>query len=242
MEESKELEVLQPEAVEQKVPKFIPMELIESFKELGKSTLADAKLMPVNTQDDYDLAMVFRAQIKDHIERAKSVADPICEGLFRAHRNMCAIRNEMTADEQDADKILADRMATYVRTKRAEEERIRAEQLAEAKRLEQERQEALAKELEKAGEPKKAEEVRASPLLVDLPTPPKMTPPGTRKVWKVVEVDILKLAQYVVDNPTQAYFIEAVTSKITAYKRDNPKVEIPGVVFIHDDIIPVKRA
>lgn len=221
--------------------KFVPMEVVESMKQLGRSTLEDAKLMPVATQEDYEIAMTFRRKIKEHIERGNSIMNPVCVGLYKAHQNAVALRNEITADCKAADDILDGRMKEFTRQRRAEQERIAAQQLAEAKRLEQENKDRLAKELEKAGEPEKAEQVRQAPTLVHAPTPPKLVPQGVRQLWKVKTVDVVELGRFVVDNPLFSHYLTSVDSALLDYKRDNPKAEIPGVTFEQVDSISVKR-
>ena len=235
------VEVLKPEVVTNRVPQFIPLEVIESYKANGASTLADAKLMKIESREDYDMAMAFRRQIKQHRERIAGIADPICDGLFKAHRASCAVRTEMDKFYAAADKTLDDRQKDFNKKQREAEDILRVKQLAESKRLEQERNDALAAELEKAGEPERAEATRNAPIIVDEQVVQKLVPEGVRKIWKVKSIDLDKLIDFVQANKKDfGYFLEAAESKIRSYKVDNPKAEIPGVEFEHADSIPVK--
>lgn len=235
-----EVEVLKPEVVTSRVPQFIALEVIEGYKTNGAATLADAKLMKVESHEDYDMAMTFRKQIKTHRERIAKIADPICTGLFQAHRAACEVRTEMDKFYAAADKWLDGLQKAYNAKQRAAEELLKAQQLAEAKRLAQEQNEALAAELEKAGEPELAESTRTTPVIVDMPTVPKLVPEGVRKIWKVKSIDLEKLIDYVHEHKEFAHFLEAAEAKIRSHKIDNPKAEIPGVEFEHADNIPVK--
>ena len=236
-----EIEILKPEVVTSRVPQFIPLEVIESIKANGLSTLEDAKLMKVESREDYDMAMTFRRQIKQHRERIASIADPICDGLFKAHRAACAVRTEMDKSYKAADEVLDTRQKALVEKQRVEQELLKAKQLAETKRLEKERADELAAELEKADEPERAEAVRNAPIVIVEPVVPKLVPEGVRRVWKIKSIDLDKLIDYVQANKKDfSHFLEAAESKIRSYKVDNPKAEIPGVEFEHADSIPVK--
>lgn len=237
---STEVEVLKPEVVTSRVPQFIALEVIESYKSNGAATLADAKLMKIDSREDYDLAMTFRKQIKAHRERIAKIADPICTGLFQAHRAACDVRTEMDKFYAAADKVLDDFQKAWNKKQREAEELLKAQQLAESKRLAQEQAAELARELEKAGEPERAEAVLSAPLMVDMPVVPNLVPEGVRKIWKVKSIDLDKLIDYVHEHKEFAHFLEAVESKIRSHKVSNPKVEIPGVEFEHADSIQVK--
>jgi len=244
---SDEQEILVPEVVASRVPQFIPTTLIEQFKQAGAQTLADAKLFTVENTEEYNLAMEYRRQIRQEVDGVLKIADPICAGLHQAHAAACELRAAMTKDFNSAESHLDTEQKKHIERQREAEEKLKAQQLAEAKRLEDDRRKALAKELEKAGEPERAQEVLAAPM-DDLVLPhtqslmPKSSAGGNRQIWTVEVTDIIALARFVSGNPLLKYFIDANETALRKYAVDTKgQMAIPGVKFKQKDSISVKR-
>ena len=214
---------------------------IEQQEKVGANILRDAELITVSDSSEYGVAQEFRREIKRSIEAVLAKVNPVVEAAFAAHKAATGLRAQLTANLQKADALLDGKQKAFVRAQREAEEKLKAQQLAEAKKLEDQRRQELAEELKKAGEPEQAKEVLAAPVEVFVPVAPSLIPKGVRQLWKVKSVDILVLAQWVLDNPIMSHFLEAEVSKLRSHKIDNPKAEIPGVEFILDDSITVKK-
>jgi hypothetical protein len=170
----------------------------------------------------------------------------MCDGLYKAHRNACKLREMMIGRLSAADKLLEEKQIAYLKEQRRREEEIKARQRAEDERVEREKRDRLAKELELAGAADQAKAVAEAPLDIPEPQVPSLAPKAQgevrRRLWRVTSVDVVALATHVVANPVLKTFLAADISALNKYISDaDGKVVIPGVKFEQKDSIGVKR-
>lgn len=230
------------------IPEVLTEEQIVELDRAGSSVLADARLFKVTDELSYRLAAAFRQDIRRKRDAVTADIEPIKKSQFEAHHKTCELERAWTKNYDTADKLMESEMQAFRKQQRDLENKLKAQQEAEAKRIAELNRKQIAEIYEEAGEPEKAKEVLAAPVSVPTPVVPRLVPkvtaaPTTTR-WRVTKVDVYELAKWIVDHKDLAQeFLEAREGKLANYiSNAEGKVQIGGVEFESYETIGVRTA
>ena len=195
-----------------------------------------ATLLPVTTDTEYSKAGDVLKQIKALRTEIGNAFDPIIKKAHEAHKEALSRKKDAEAPLVTADKALRSRMATYYAEQERKRKEAEAAALAEARRIEEERQLRMAELAEANGESELAEEIlSAEPApvaAVQTMARPEAENVHTQQTWKFRIVDESKVPrQYLMLDTVQIGKIVRAMKSETA---------IPGVEAYAEESIVVR--
>jgi hypothetical protein len=204
--------------------------------------LEQAKLMNINTAQDYDGAAEFTKQVKKLSKRIKDYWDPLKKSARASWQSLVDREKELLSPLEKAEAEVKKKMADYQR--KVQEEERAARELAE--KLKREEAERLLSEAAKAAEQgnemeaeillAQAEIMEASQPAVQMQTP-KATGVSTRTLYRARIIDESKVPVEVAGVVIRPIDLSAVNKLAQASKG---KVQIPGIEIYEEQSVAVR--
>lgn len=228
------------------VPIVLTQEQIDQYDRRGADELQNAELFQITNAQEYELSIAFRRHIQHEKNNISQDVLPSKQAAYQAHRRICELEAKWTKNFTDADNLLDTKQRAWIRQQRELEEKLKAQQVAAAKQIEEQNRQETAKIYEQAGEPEKAKEVLQAPIVVPTPSVPRMVPKvagsSVRQYVRITKVDVVELAKFVVENPLFSHFIEGCEGKLREYIQDSKgKNNVPGVSWEWTDSVAIKK-
>ncbi len=183
------------------------------------------------------------------LRRAKKTVqrklDPIVKDAHSVHKKLTTLRSELLEPIAVADEIVCGKMDVYEREQQRIADEKAAEAQAEAEALEEDRQLAEAAEAQDAGDIEAAEDIVSrpieAPIVESRPDVAKVAGVSSRSSYKVQVVDVVMLAQHVVDNPQWANLIMGNMTVLNGLARSQQQAfTVPGCRLVKDTVRTVR--
>jgi len=215
-----------------------PPDVTALVQELSPIVQAAQALQVVDVESDA-MAQRYAAQLRNGERRFEAEFKDAKDLANRAHKSLCATIARLVAPHAAARGILEGKSRRFrqEQERKAEEERLRLQEIA--RREEEERQLAAALEAEAQGDVAQAEAILEEPVSVPAvqvkPEVAQVEGISERQNWKARVVDLPALQRFVGENPQWSHLTEAVMPQLNALaraQRDN--LRIPGVEAYND--------
>jgi len=196
----------------------------------AKPVVEMANALTISNQSEQIIASEKLKEVKGEIKKARAKLDPICDAAHKAHKANTDLRSELISPFQEAEKVIKQKLVTFMDEEEEKARKKQAELDAKARREEEKRRKELeerAEKWEEKGNEEKADmlrdeaEVATVAPQVAASAVAKVQGISISKVWKWEITDINALPhEYLIVNE------QALNAMAKALK-DNAK--IPGV-------------
>lgn len=205
-----------------------------------------ARALSIENDEQYQAAALFlRECCKAVLKRADEIFDPIIASAHATHKEAVAQKRAVTAPIEEAERIVKDRIAGYLREQ--DRKRLEAQRVAEeaARKLAEEEALLKAEALQNAGRTVEADAVLEQPLaplpvIVSAP-PPRAEGVARRTNYRAVVTDMKALVKHVAAHPEHSNLLlpngPALNQLAKSLKGD---LSIPGVRVMTDDVISAR--